>query len=402
MASTFLPIIFVNLPPIIRSHHIWTILWFLSIILLKREVIKSKTFMYLMIYGSLMIFLLTSVWTNVDDWNKKLIGNEFYAIMVAVSVMTYYRIANDYIGLIKVVNWTLIFILITAVMTIITSYIDPMFARNLTGIEGITNESEKQTILSLKRYGSGSYSFASSILCLLPVIIYYYQNNFRTWAKIIILIYIIIMFYTLLRMQFFANILISSLFFMIAILGSKNLYKSIIIIGFVSILLFFIPIETYSSLLAKIGGWFNKDSELYYKFNDMAAFLVNHDLKVTGTGARVARYPLLWKSFIISPFFGGENSNAHLYWINKLALYGLIGTLPFIILIYTQIVKNVKRFNKEFAFYYILSVLSMITLGFMKAIAGREMWYVFFIIIPGIYYLGSNSSKKVLLTSKLK
>ena len=46
-----------------------------------------------------------------------------------------------------------------------------------------------------------------------------------------------------------------------------------------------------------------------------------------------------------------------------------------------------KYFDDEYKFYYMLSILSVITLGLMKAIMGRELWYTFFIILPGMNYL---------------
>ena len=104
--------------------------------------------------------------------------------------------------------------------------------------------------------------------------------------------------------------------------------------------------------------------------------------------------PLLWKSFISNPIFGGKYTNIHLYWMNKLAVYGLLGTIPFLIFIYNSIKNNLKYYDKEFTFYYLLSIFSIIALGFMKALVGIELWYVFFIVLPGFYYLPLLNSKR--------
>ena len=101
---------------------------------------------------------------------------------------------------------------------------------------------------------------------------------------------------------------------------------------------------------------------------------------------RYARYPLLMQSFLSNPIWGGKEWNGHLFWMNKLAVYGLLGTLPFIYIIYYY-VKNIKYFDDEFSFYFLLSIFSIIGLGLMKALMGRELWYTFFIILPGFYYL---------------
>jgi len=57
---------------------------------------------------------------------------------------------------------------ITAIMTIFSSAIDPLYARNLTRLSAVTDESEREAILSFKRYGGGTYSTAAAFMCLFP------------------------------------------------------------------------------------------------------------------------------------------------------------------------------------------------------------------------------------------
>ena len=44
-------------------------------------------------------------------------------------------------------------------------------------------------------------------------------------------------------------------------------------------------------------------------------------------------------------------------------------------------------FDKEYTFYFLISSISISILKIMKILAGREMWYMFFIIVPVLYYL---------------
>lgn len=46
----------------------------------------------------------------------------------------------------------------------------------------------------------------------------------------------------------------------------------------------------------------------------------------------------------------------------------------------------VNVFSNEFKFYYILSLLTFVVIGFMKTLNGREPWLMLFIIIPGLYF----------------
>jgi hypothetical protein len=390
MVSTYLPIVFANLPPIIRSHHVWTSLWVVSLFLLKPKIFLSKKMFLVLSYGMSMLLLLIILWPHIDEWNKKQIFSEFYQIAIAFSVISYFYISKDYYGLAIIVKWTLIFVFITSIMSIITSFINPMYARDLTAASAVTQESEKLEILSFKKYGGGGYGFASAIVCLIPILLYYFKNPGNgILEKKYMLGLTLILIFTLLRVQFFANILISLIIAFYAFFGSKKKGNSLLAIFIISLILLLIPIQFYSDILVSLGSLFSVESELYLKFNDMAIYIVSDNFTEMGTvaGSRASRFPLLWESFISNPFIGGKYWNIHLHWMNKLAVFGLLGTIPFIYILFYYTKKNYKRFDKDFAFFYLLSVLSIVALGTIKAIAGRELWYMVLIIIPGSYYL---------------
>jgi len=386
--SIFLPIVFENLPPIIRSHQVWVLLWLLSLLVLKSKILQNNLLQLVLVYGAVMFLLLNTLWIYIDDHNKGGILGEFYNIAIAISVIIYYRTEKDYTGLAKFVKWTFGFIVITAIMSIITSIINPMYARDIVGVSSINIESEREAILSYRKYGGGGYGFASAIVCLFPMLIYYYKNNEKSyWNKRYLLLFVIIIFLALIRIQIFANILISVVIIVLSLLGRKNVKKSRVYIGVLAVFLILIPMQFYIDMFIYVGSWFDTGSENYFKLNDMARYFAEGGYKGTEAGIRMERYPLLWESFISNPIYGGKYSNGHLFWMNKLAVFGLLGTIPFLLIIYKHIKNNLKYFDKEFAFYFLISMFSIIALGFMKALGGIEVWYLFFIIIPGFYYM---------------
>lgn len=180
MASTYLPIVFNNFPPIIRSHHIWTALWFFSLIAIERRVFNNKLILFVLFYGAFtLLVLLNTLWVDIRDWDKKQLTWEFYEVVVGVSVITYFRIEKDFYRLAKLIRWTLIFIFITSIMTIITAVLEPTYARSVTGLSAIQSQSEIDYFTSFKKFGSGTYGFAAAVLCLFPMLIYNIkdQNN---------------------------------------------------------------------------------------------------------------------------------------------------------------------------------------------------------------------------------
>lgn len=84
---------------------------------------------------------------------------------------------------------------------------------------------------------------------------------------------------------------------------------------------------------------------------------------------------------------GYNGEGAHLYWMNKLTTTGIIGIILFIIIPFNFLKNTLRHFSLTYKFFYILASLSILCYGLMKVIAGRETWYAFFIIIPGLYYL---------------
>lgn len=399
MISNFLPLIFINLPPIIGSHHVWTIAWFASLLVFKFKILQQNLLGLVLLYGLVMILvLLNTLWIEVDDWNKNQIIQEFYEIAVAISVIAYYRMERDYVGLASLVKWAMIFIFITAIMSFVTSLINPMYARDIIGVADAANENEREQILSYQRYGGGNYSFASALVCLFPLLMYYFKHNSSSYYSKKYLVLMIIMFsIALLAMQIFANILISIVIIVFSWLGAKNAKRGFITIGILIAIFFMIPVQVYIDLFLNVASWFSPHSDLYAKFNDTAMFFATGgSYEETGLGGRAARYPMLWESFKANPLFGHYLSSlkykdislgAHLFWMNKLGVFGLLGTTSFLLIIYRFIKINLRYFDKEFTFYFLLSVFSIVGLGAMKTLIGRELWYTFFILVPGFYYL---------------
>jgi hypothetical protein len=400
MISTFLPLLFNNLPPYIKTPHIWSLLWFVSLVVFKSKILQQNLLQLWLLYGAIMLLLLlNTLWIDVNEWNKNQITGEFYAIAVALSVIVYFRMERDYIGLANLVKWTMVFLFITAIMSIVTAIINPSYARDIIGISTAINESAREEILSYQKYGGGGYSFASAIDCLLPILIYYYKNNSSSYFnKKQLILFIIIFLISLISMQIFANILIAIPIIAFSWFGTKNAKRGFITIGLITLIFLLIPSQIYIDLFQYIASWFHRGSELNYKFNDIAQFYATGgSYEESGLGSRAERYPILWRSFQANPFFGhfvssrksftDISAGAHLFWMNKLAVYGLLGTIPFLFIIYRYIKINLRYFDKEFALYFLLSLFSIIVLGSMKTLGGRDFWYTYFIVVPGFYYL---------------
>ena len=387
--SAFLPVVFNNLPPVVRSHHIWAFFWLFSVFVLKAKILLNRVIHYLMLVGFIIsISLLDFFWADIKDDMKFMVLREFYEIMVAISIFVYYRMENDHIGMARLARVALYCIIVTAILSIVTSIINPFFARDIVGIADLSNQ-DKANVLQYERYGGGGYGFYSGLVCLFPILIYFYKYNSQSyWGKKTLFFIIVLFFVTLVRVQFFANILVAALFILLSMMASKRIIRSLVIVMVMFTILYFIPLEYYINFLQYLSSFFNKNSDVSMKFNDLALFLSTGGEvgDYSEAAIRAQRFPLLMNSFLSNPLFGGTYHNHHMFWMNKLAMFGIIGTIPFIVFLIAYIRTSIKQFNRLYTYYFLLAIFSIVTLGFTKALFGRELWYTYFVVLPFLYY----------------
>lgn len=393
MITAFLPIFNSHVRFNIGNYKYWAIIWFFSLILLSPRSFLNNSFLYAFLFFIIFWFLsLNNMWGDVDEAAKKNNQVEAYSFLVPMSLYAYFSFSKDFKGLAVLVKWTLVFIAITAIMTIYSSTIDPMYARKLVGGEYNLEEAK-----AFAKLGGGWYGFAGALTCLFPMIIYYYRNSSKTpFSKPLILIFGVLCFVAVLRMQIFVNILISVFVIIFSLLGSRKIRRSLIISGIILSLIILIPKNVYSDLLIRASSYFKPESDVYFKLNDMSTFIeLGPGLNETETGYRVSRYSLLWEGLKINPITGFYNSGStkdislgfHIYWMYKLTIYGLLFFIPFILIFYIHFKNCIKQFEKEFTFYFLLSIFSGIGLGLMKSLFGTDFWGMLFFVIPGLYYL---------------
>ena len=348
-----------------------------------------------MAFGFLYCGLLQyTLWNYANDWYKKAVFEDFYAMIVIVLLFVYLRKNNYYDIFIKLAKVALVFLIITGVMTIIATSFEPEVVRASysSGKELISNYD------SLNRLGFGSYGYMTAVIAFFPILVYFYKKKATSHKeKWLIILSILFFVVVLIRAQIFANILMAMAILLISFLGMSNLKKSVIIFTLVGIVLLTIPAHYYADLLVHFSGYFEKDSQNYYKLNDLSTFILNPEISTsTNVGGKVERYPDLWRVFKAQPFFGDASyqssfgreigTGGHLYWMSRLALWGIFGFCGYIIILVNILKPVFKSFDPDFKFYYLLSIMAVVGMGFIKNLGGREIWLMILFIIPGMYF----------------
>ena len=398
MVTTFLPVVSNNLPPIIGSFHFWAPLFILTVIVFHYRLFLYKQ-VFLLILFAIVFFYPKLFWPAINDWNSTAIRFEFYYLIVSTIILWYFLSSKDYKGLVSISVITFTFIIITSILSIYSSIIDPLYARSITG-----GRLDEDTLATFQRIGGGGYGFATSIITLFPVLMYHLKRNQKEVIKFLLFALIILLFYTLIRLQFFANIIIGSFVIIISFSGLKNLRKSLLLSFLLVLFVLIIPLEVYASFFKHISSYFDPSSETYLKLDDMASFFISDGVyeDETGTGYRLYRYFTLFEGFIQAPLLGiasnryiyYDESGAHLFWINKLSVFGLVAFIVYLKLIIKNINISIKHLiSDSMKFFYFLSVVGLLSIGIIKNIAGREPWIIAFVIIPGLLNLKFIKSK---------
>jgi hypothetical protein len=182
----------------------------------------------------------------------------------------------------------------------------------------------------------------------------------------------------------------------LSFIGSKKRLILFITISLSGILLISTSNIFFADIFYSLSSKFDPDSEIYYKLKDFAVFIKNPEFDTsTGAGGRAERYPLLFKALAANPLLGDASYDSrlkiyrgvHLYWMNRLALWGIPGFLIFVFVLFKIFRSISSLFDADYRFYYFLSVTAFIFLGLTKAVGGREPWLMLIVVIPGLYFL---------------
>jgi hypothetical protein len=381
-----------NAPMLLSAQFLWGPIFVLAIIFLEPRLFSNQIIFVNLIFFIAYGFILPKLlWTEMSDWYAYRQPIMFSQILLPILMFVWLQ----KVGGLKV--WRLyskigiIFIIITCIMTIIATELDPTVVR----VSYSDQEEGIRNFMFYRKLGIGSYGYMIALILLFPPLIYLIKKN-GIKAKRLLLVLLLIVFYTLLKAQIFANILVSCIAIVLAVSGSKNIRRSLSVSVLLLIVVFVLPKELWATIFVDLSSHFPKDSNVYYKLNDMAIFINQPEIFDTNTGAggRMERYPLLWQIFIESPIWGDASYKSsfkyeldvggHLFWMSRLTLWGTVGFAFFVYLLYLNFKTVYKSLSSDFRFYYLISVFAFILLGLTKSLTFLESFIVLFVIIPGL------------------
>ncbi|KAF5073308.1 hypothetical protein DSECCO2_192860 [anaerobic digester metagenome] len=383
----FLPVLFQNIP--------LPGLWFGSLLIYIGGLILAKPIIFLSreffaIYAlSLIYFLLVPNTANPEEQNWLL--SRIVPLFVGVSLYTYFfRYAYDPKGL-RFLFWLVfIFITITSLTTLNGLSMHPEASRELASSAGGDTELANY----YQRLGIAGYGYITALAYWVPLMVLFFKREPHNIKKTIWLGVILLLTYTVLQAQYTTQLGLFVFALILALMGFEQFAKYKLLIVIIGIFLIAIPSSFYANLANYIAS--TLDSEILSSRISDFGDTISSDSYVeeeTHTSRRAERIPFLLSEFIRSPIIGGGQSSGHVFWLDHLSLYGIVGAAPWLYLL-VSIYKRIKNLISKNFYYFQIAFLAFLLLGFFKNSGNREQYIILFFALPGGLFLLNN--KKIL------
>lgn len=387
IGHTILPVVFENIFFPFSSKYFYLFSWTVALIYYNKKIFLSKSFKSLYFLVGLYLIL---IWLGIYDVDfmwlfKKYIEPLFLSLMI----LEYFLYSKDFKSLKVVFNFTIFFITVTLITSIIGLQTFPMAARNQAG-----DFLDAAQISRFRSIGIAGYGFFYGIAFIFPVFISNTKNarNLGAQQTFFWIFISVISVLGLIEAQFATAFLFSCLGGGVVWFSKLNNRRVFYQFSFILLLLILIPDVVYESIFIGIGELLGSGT-LQDRITDLGqSFAIGFDSAETHAGARAARIPILLTSFFSSPIIGGGVNMYHNYWLDTLSQFGLIGVIPWYVFIRTSVVNNSKFMSKYYSNMYLLIILLYVAMGFIKGMGQKVLIIFVFGIIPAYLVLLSYQS----------
>jgi hypothetical protein len=202
---------------------------------------------------------------------------------------------------------------------------------------------------------------------------------------------ILLLFYSVIISGFFTALFFSIIMFVLGLLLRLGLKNRFLVFGILIISL------TAFSLKYEITGIMKKVPNSYIQ----AKIVGIEGMLMYGSGnneteARVGSYEKSFKMFLQHPVWGVRDAKfvgGHSFWLDRLGNYGIIGTIPYIIIILSLSGRAKLLVPEDYKELYQIVLIMLFFLLFLNPLGSYDIWIIIYVLIPCIltYYTSKLS-----------
>jgi hypothetical protein len=252
-------------------------------------------------------------------------------------------------------------------------------------------------IYSLQKQGMAGYDFAAMVMMLPPVYITLFRESHERKRKRQFALAFLLSFAFMFLGQVTTTLLICVLMTFLSLFVKDNNKSFILYAGLIFLFISIIFQPLLEAVAPQLAGF----EDYGAKVNDIIES--NQTGELTGqVGGRVELYRISLNSFFKRPFWGDVNAEigGHAFFIDKLAISGIIGCLPLFLSIYYMAKDCARILRVKYQMVYYICMMGLVVLGFLKNMVGMDYWLFSFFYIPFILYYNQQHQKRIIVINK--
>lgn len=250
---------------------------------------------------------------------------------------------------------------------------------------------------NINMQGMPGYPLMHAYTLTIPAILYGIRilNNIQKWALVLIaVLFIFIILHTYVTTSIITtfSVIVFSLLY-----NTKNKLKSYLLIFFVCIFVYFLHlsgvfVQMFDFLIHLFEGTAVQPKMEGFKYIYLNGDIENSGGDITG---RISFHDMSWLAFKENIFIGGTTLvGGHSSLIDRLGGLGLLGFIPFLMIILSQIRRWLLLIkDKEQRLFYYLGLGVTFILLYEKGLFGQEGWLFLMVLLPGLIVSFGNKSK---------
>lgn len=363
-------------------------LFLVAALVMQPKVFASKT---LVLYYIFFLYQFILGFFFCGESNIILWGSNFLSMAIPLaisSVLFTPQFKNDCRGISK-------YVLSVSFITVLLSIRVLITDGSALRITSMANSiGDWDTLYHFWRMGMADYAMAAMMMFMPVVLIYALKYSDARKHKFLLYAGIVTILVFLYLGQVTTTFVLCLLVTVLSIIDTRNKTFSLL-----SILLMIVFVITSFTGILDYAVSLTSGSVMNDRFSSVASVASGEDLDETSDAG--LRWLLAMRSlnaFLSHPLLGNVSADigGHNYFLDLLAKYGIVGCLPFFLLIKNQCKILLSFLSVNAKRFYLIILLFFILYGIVKNLSGTDYWNYLFIYYPAILVWLDSKNKALI------